>query len=277
VRQGRQQITFDQVEIAARHRLRGRRCRHHAAPAPGHDQRSGAHDKLNFIYRNIELPTAVVLQKIERNGVQIDAALLQQQSAELGARIAELEAKAHELAEQPFNLGSPKQIGEIFFEKLKLPVVKTPSGAVDRRRSAAKAGGRLSAAESAAGIPQPVQAQIDLYRQAAQGHQPGHGRVHTNYAQAVAVRPAGFNDPNLQNIPIRTKEGRRTKPSSHRPAVTLSRPTIRRSNCASWRTFRKMPPCCALCRRVDIHRATQAKSSAWHRRTWTANSAATPR
>ncbi|MGV3742566.1 MAG: DNA polymerase, partial [Burkholderiaceae bacterium] len=86
-------------------------------------------EKLRFIYEKIELPTAIVLQKMERNGVLIDTVLLQTQSNELGKRMLEIEREAYELAGQPFNLNSPKQIGEIFFDKLKLPVVKkTPSG-----------------------------------------------------------------------------------------------------------------------------------------------------
>eukprot|EP01034_Spumella_vulgaris_P027243 gene27243-33934_t len=127
---GAKQITFDQVEIS--------RATEYAAEDADITLRLhlamhgnvSVDEKLTHIYSKIELPTAIVLQKIERNGVMIDAALLKIQSDELGARIVELEAKAHQLAEQPFNLGSPKQIGEIFFEKLKLPVVKkTPSGA----------------------------------------------------------------------------------------------------------------------------------------------------
>ncbi len=85
----------------------------------------------NYIYRKIELPTSVVLHKIERNGVLIDADAARTCSRhELGARIMELEQQAYELAGGPFNLGSPKQIGEIFFGKLQLPVIKkTPTGA----------------------------------------------------------------------------------------------------------------------------------------------------
>jgi DNA polymerase-1 len=82
------------------------------------------------VYRDIELPTSRVLRKMERNGVLIDREKLQKQSSEIAARLIELEGTAYELAGGEFNLGSPKQIGQIFFEKLQLPVVKkTPSGA----------------------------------------------------------------------------------------------------------------------------------------------------
>ena len=169
---------------------------------------------LTAIYSKIELPTAVVLQKIERNGVLIDAGLLATQSNELGARIVELEQKAYELAEQPFNLGSPKQIGEIFFNKLKLPVVKkTPSGAPSTDEEVLQ--------KLAEDYPLP---KILLeYRGMAKLKStytdklpkminPQTGRVHTNYAQAVAVTGRlASNDPNLQNIPIRTAEGRRIR------------------------------------------------------------------
>ncbi|MBI1890926.1 MAG: DNA polymerase I [Burkholderiales bacterium] len=171
-------------------------------------------EKLVFIYRQIELPTAVVLQKMERNGVLIDTTLLVAQSNELGKRMLELEQSAHEQAGQPFNLNSPKQIGEIFFDKLKLPVVKkTPSGAPSTDEEVLQ--------KLAEDYPLP---KIVLdYRSLAKLKStytdklprmidPNTGRVHTNYAQAVAVTGRlASNDPNLQNIPIRTTEGRRIR------------------------------------------------------------------
>ena len=193
-------------------------------------------DKLNYIYRQIELPTAVVLQKIERNGVHIDAALLDIQSAELGARIVELEAQAHELAGQPFNLGSPKQIGEIFFQKLQLPVVKkTPSGAPSTDEEVLQKLAEdyplpkvlleyrsLSKLKSTYTDKLPKMINQDT------------GRVHTNYAQAVAVTGRlASNDPNLQNIPVRTREGRRIReafiapPGSHLVSADYSQIELR--------------------------------------------------
>jgi DNA polymerase-1 len=170
--------------------------------------------KLNFIYKQIELPTSVVLQKIERNGVLINADLLNTQSHEIGTRLLELEQKAYELADQPFNLNSPKQLGEIFFVKLGLPVVKkTPSGAPSTDEEVLQ--------KLAEDYPLP---KILLeYRGLAKLKSTytdklpkmvnvKTGRVHTNYAQAVAVTGRlASNDPNLQNIPIRSPEGRRIR------------------------------------------------------------------
>ncbi len=170
--------------------------------------------KLRFVYEHIEMPTSRVLQRIERNGVLIDARQLVQQSKDLGERMVALEQQAYTLAGQPFNLGSPKQIGEILFGKLGLAVVrKTASGAPStdeevleklaedhplprcmlEHRSLAKLKGTYTDK-----LPLMVN--------------PATGRVHTNYAQAVAITGRlASNDPNLQNIPIRTAEGRRVR------------------------------------------------------------------
>ncbi|MGE5451229.1 MAG: DNA polymerase I [Acidobacteriota bacterium] len=166
------------------------------------------------IYQRFEMPASRVLQRIERNGVLIDRALLQQQSHELGQRIMELEQQAYELAGQPFNLGSPKQIGEILFTKQGLPVVKkTASGAPSTNEEVLE-----KLAED-----YPLPARILEYRGMAKLKStytdklplminPATGRVHTNYAQAVAVTGRlSSNEPNLQNIPVRTQEGRRIR------------------------------------------------------------------
>jgi DNA polymerase-1 len=174
-----------------------------------------AEDKgLTFIYEKIELPTSVVLQKIERNGVLIDPALLNTQSNELGKRMLEIEQAAYALAEQPFNLNSPKQIGEIFFEKLKLPIIKkTPSGAPSTDEEVLQ-----KLAED-----YPLPKVLLEYRSLSKLKStytdklpkminPHTGRVHTNYGQAIAITGRlASNDPNLQNIPIRTAEGRRIR------------------------------------------------------------------
>jgi DNA polymerase-1 len=170
-------------------------------------------DKLRFVYE-LEMASSETLYRIERNGVLIDAPTLAAQSHELGQRIMALEAQAHELAGQPFNLGSPKQIGEIFFTKLGLPVVKkTPSGAPSTDEEVLE-----KLAED-----YPLPARILEHRslsklkgtytdKLAQMALPRTGRVHTHYAQAVAVTGRlSSNDPNLQNIPIRTPEGRRVR------------------------------------------------------------------
>jgi DNA polymerase-1 len=169
---------------------------------------------LRDIYERFELPTSRVLQRIERNGVLIDKALLQQQSHELGQRIVALEQEAHALAGQPFNLGSPKQIGEILFNQLKLPIVKkTATGAPSTNEEVLE-----KLAED-----YPLPARILEYRGMAKLKStytdklplminPATGRVHTNYAQAVAVTGRlSSNEPNLQNIPVRTAEGRRIR------------------------------------------------------------------
>ena len=169
---------------------------------------------LKDIYERFEMPTSRVLQRIERNGVLIDKALLQQQSHELAQRIVALEQEAYELAGQPFNLASPKQLGEILFVKQGLPIVKkTATGAPSTNEEVLE-----KLAED-----HPLPARILEHRSLAKLKStytdklplminPDTGRVHTNYAQAVAVTGRlASNDPNLQNIPVRTAEGRRIR------------------------------------------------------------------
>jgi DNA polymerase-1 len=211
---GAGQICFDQVELA--------RATEYAAEDSDitlrlHQSMIGhvlADPGLTYIYEKIELPTSVVLQKIERNGVLIDADLLNVQSGELGARIMELEQKAYELAGGPFNLGSPKQIGEIFFVKLQLPVIKkTPTGAPSTDEEVLQ--------KLAEDFPLPKilleYRSMSKLKSTYTDKLPrmvnrDTGRVHTNYAQAVAVTGRlSSNEPNLQNIPIRTAEGRRIR------------------------------------------------------------------
>jgi DNA polymerase-1 len=171
-------------------------------------------DGLRFIYEKIELPTARVLQRMERNGVLIDSDKLNAQSHELGAKLLELETQAHAVAGQPFNLNSPKQIGEIFFDKLKLPVVKkTASGAPSTDEEVLQ-----KLAED-----YPLPKLLLEYRGMSKLKStytdklpkmvnPDTGRVHTNYGQAIAVTGRlSSNEPNLQNIPVRTAEGRRIR------------------------------------------------------------------
>jgi DNA polymerase I len=175
---------------------------------------------LKRIYE-LEMASSEALFRIERNGVLIDGPTLAKQSNELGARIVALEAKAHELAQQPFNLGSPKQIGEIFFTKLGLPVVKkTATGAPSTDEEVLE---KLAA-------DYPLPACILEYRGLAKLKSTytdklaglanaKTGRVHTHYAQAVAVTGRlSSNEPNLQNIPVRTEEGRRVREAFVAPA-----------------------------------------------------------
>ncbi|MDO9238210.1 MAG: DNA polymerase I [Aquabacterium sp.] len=169
---------------------------------------------LRDIYERFEMPASRVLQRIERNGVLIDRALLAQQSHELGQRILVLEQEAYELAGQPFNLGSPKQIGEILFVKQGLPVVKkTASGAPSTNEEVLEKlaedyplPARILAYRSMAKLKSTYTDKLPLMINSETG------RVHTNYAQAVAVTGRlSSNDPNLQNIPVRTAEGRRIR------------------------------------------------------------------
>ncbi|WP_269507853.1 DNA polymerase I [Burkholderia sp. IMCC1007] len=169
---------------------------------------------LERVYRDIEMPVSVVLRKMERTGVLIDDALLQAQSSEIATRLIELEAQAYELAGGEFNLGSPKQIGQIFFEKLQLPVVKkTPSGAPSTDEEV------LQKLAEDYPLPKLLLEHRGLSKlkstytdKLPRMVNPETGRVHTNYAQAVAVTGRlASNDPNLQNIPVRTAEGRRIR------------------------------------------------------------------
>jgi len=171
-------------------------------------------ERLRYVYEKIELPTSVVLQKMERNGVLIDIDRLNAQSHDLGLRLMDIEKQAYELAGQPFNLNSPKQIGEIFFERLQLPVVKkTPSGSPSTDEEVLQ--------KLAEDYPLPkVLLEFRSLSKLKSTYtdklpkmiHPKTGRVHTNYAQAVAVTGRlASNDPNLQNIPVRTAEGRRIR------------------------------------------------------------------
>ncbi len=170
--------------------------------------------RLEALYRDIEMPVMQILFRMERNGVLVDAPLLERQGQQLGLRMMEIEKQAHEVAKQPFNLNSPKQIQEILFEREKLPVVKkTPSGAPSTDEEVL--------AQLALDYPLPKL--ILDYRSLAKlkstyadklprSVDPATGRVHTNYAQAVAVTGRlPSSDPNLQNIPIRSEEGRRIR------------------------------------------------------------------
>ena len=168
---------------------------------------------LLHIYE-LEIATSEALFRIERNGVRIDAGELARQSNDLGARILQLENDAYEIAGQPFNLASPKQLGEIFFDKLGMPVVKKTA-----------TGARSTDEEVLEKLAEdfPLPAKLLEHRSLSKlkgtytdklAHMalPRTGRVHTHYAQAVAVTGRlSSNDPNLQNIPVRTAEGRRVR------------------------------------------------------------------
>ena len=169
---------------------------------------------LYSIYQDIEIPAMNALIKIERNGVLIDHKILQNQSHVIGEKLIKLEDKAHELAGQPFNLSSPKQLQEILFEKLGIkPLKKTPTGTPSTSEDV------LS--ELSANYPLPKL--ILEYRGLAKLKSTYTdklpkminkitGRVHTSYNQAVAITGRlASSDPNLQNIPIRTEDGRKVR------------------------------------------------------------------
>lgn len=171
-------------------------------------------DGLRRVLCEIELPLVPVLSRMERTGVRIDVDMLRRQSEELAARLAELEAEAHALAGQPFNLSSPKQIQEILFEKQGLPVLaRTPRGAPSTAESVL--------AELAADYPLPrlildyralSKLKSTYTDRLPEQVDPETGRVHTSYHQAVAATGRlSSSDPNLQNIPVRTEEGRRIR------------------------------------------------------------------
>ncbi len=169
---------------------------------------------LRYVYESIEIPAMRVLGIMERNGIRIDSALLAKQGQQVGKRLLELEGEIHKLAGQPFNIQSPKQIAEILFGQLELPVIKkTPSGAPSTDEEVLQ-----KLAED-----YPLPARILDYRSLAKlmstyieklprMADPKTGRVHTNFSQATAVTGRlASSDPNLQNIPVRTEEGRRIR------------------------------------------------------------------
>ncbi len=173
-----------------------------------------ASERLRHIYRNIEMPTLQVLYDMERHGVLLDRDRLRAQSQQLAEQLMELERQAHELAGQPFNLGSTKQLGEILFERLGLPVVKkTPAGKPSTDESVLE---KLA-------LDYPLPKVLLQWRGLAklkstytdklpEMADPQTGRVHTTYSQAVAITGRlASSDPNLQNIPVRTPEGRRIR------------------------------------------------------------------
>jgi len=211
---GAKQITFDHVPIeqAAEYAAEDAdvTLRLHEALMP----RLEAEPKLREVYEDLELPLVPVLSKIERNGAYVSVDRLRKQSGEIAARLAELETKACELAGQPFNLASPKQLGEILFEKLELPVIKkTPKGAPSTAEEVLvelandyELPAVLIEHRGLAKLKSTYTDKLPEMVDAATG------RVHTSYHQAVtATGRLSSSDPNLQNIPVRTEEGRRIR------------------------------------------------------------------
>ena len=218
---GANRISFAQVDLerAAQYAAEDAdvTLRVHRVLAP----RLAAEAKLGRLYRDIELPVAEILFRMERHGVLIDTQALAQQSDALGRRLMEIEAEAHQLAGQPFNLNSPKQLAEILFTQQGLPVVKkTPSGTPSTDEEVLQ--------KLAEDYPLPKRLLEHRTLAKLKGTytdklpkmvNPATGRVHTSYSQAVAVTGRlASSDPNLQNIPIRTPEGRRIRAAFIAPA-----------------------------------------------------------
>ncbi|MGB1046618.1 MAG: DNA polymerase I [Litorivicinaceae bacterium] len=169
---------------------------------------------LQSIYQDLELPVMLVLREMENHGALLDSAILRSQSKSLGTRLEELESEAQTLAGRPFNLASPKQLQEILFDELKLPVLKkTPKGAPSTNEEVLQ--------ELALNYPLPKLLIEHRSLSKLKGTytdklpddcDPADGRVHTSFHQAVtSTGRLSSSDPNLQNIPIRTEEGRRIR------------------------------------------------------------------
>jgi DNA polymerase-1 len=221
---GQKRISFDQVDLERATRYAAEDAditlRLHRSLHP----RLAADEKLGFVYTSIELPTSAVLFRMERTGVLIDARPLEAQSHELGHRMLELEERAHREAGQRFNLSSPKQLSEILFERLKLPVLKkTPTGAPSTDEEVLE---KLA-------LDYPLPKTLLEYRTLSKLKStytdklprmvnPRTGRVHTCYGQTTAVTGRlASTDPNLQNIPVRTGEGRRIREAFIAPPGAL--------------------------------------------------------
>jgi DNA polymerase-1 len=211
---GANQIAFDQVPIdrAAQYGAENAdvTLRLHALLYP----RVAADAELMHVYECIELPTREVLFRMERNGVLLDSELLVAQGKSLGERIVALEQQAFQLAGGPFNLGSPRQLGEVLFGRMQLPALKkTATGQPSTDEEVLQ--------ELAADYPLPKlllehralsKLKSTYTDKLPQMINPSTGRVHTNFAQATAVTGRlASTDPNLQNIPVRTAEGRRIR------------------------------------------------------------------
>ncbi|MCU0841366.1 MAG: DNA polymerase I [Thiobacillaceae bacterium] len=211
---GAGQIGFDQVDIERATEYAAEDAditlRLHAALHPRLKAESG----LDYVYGRVEMPLMPVLARMERTGVLLDCDLLRRHSDFLAREMLEIEAKAHAAAGQPFNLNSPKQLAEIFFGQLGLPVLKkTPKGAPSTDEEVLE---RLA-------LDFPLPRLVLDYRGLAklkstytdklpQMVDPATGRVHTTYSQAVAVTGRLSSvDPNLQNIPVRSPEGRKIR------------------------------------------------------------------
>jgi len=212
---GKKQLTFNQIDLEQ------------ASPYAAEDAditlqlhqtlwpKIQATPALEEVYNSLEMPLLTVINTLERNGVNIDIWMLQQQSDELGHKIAQLQKQAWDIAGEEFNLGSPKQLGAILFEKLELPILKkTPKGQPSTAESVLQ-----ELADEGYELPQVIMQFRSLSKlkstytdRLPEQVNRSTGRVHTSYHQAVtATGRLSSSDPNLQNIPIRSEEGRRIR------------------------------------------------------------------
>jgi DNA polymerase-1 len=212
---GAKQLTFDQIPLEQAGPYAAEDAditlRLHQALWP----KLAAEPTLAALLCDLEVPLLSVLSRIERTGVRLDGGMLSTQSAELAQRMHDLEQQAYEIAGRSFNMGSPKQIGQIFFEELELPVIsRTPKGAPSTAESVLQ-----ELADQGHELPQVILQHRGLSKlkstytdKLPQLVNPQTGRLHTSYHQAVAATGRlSSSDPNLQNIPVRSEEGRRIR------------------------------------------------------------------
>jgi DNA polymerase-1 len=261
---GAKQLTFNEIDLET------------AAPYAAEDaditlqlhetlwQQLGEQPTLRKVYEEIEQPLVPVLLDMEEGGVLVDRKMLAKQSSELAKKMAELESEAHKLAGGPFNLGSPKQLQQILFEQLELPVIrKTPKGQPSTAEDV------LTELANDYELPAVI---ID-YRSVSKLKSTytdklplqineRTGRIHTSYHQAVAATGRlSSTDPNLQNIPIRTPEGRRIRQAFVAPkgqvllAADYSQIELRiMAHLSADKGLLK-----AFAKEQDVHRATAAE------------------
>jgi DNA polymerase-1 len=214
VGKGVKQLTFDQVSITDAYRYASEDADVTLQLYEHLNKKITAEPKLNYIYKEIEIPSLLTLFYIERNGVLISEKILNDQSQDLGLKILNLENEAYQIAEQPFNLSSPKQLREILFDKMKIiPRKKTPTGTPSTSEDV------LEELSHDHALPQVILEHRSLSKlkntytdKLPQMVNLNTKRIHTSYNQAVAITGRlASSEPNLQNIPIKTKEGRKVR------------------------------------------------------------------
>jgi len=214
VGKGVKQLTFDQVSIDDAYQYASEDADVTLQLYEHLNKKIIADSKLNYIYKEIEIPSLLTLFCIERNGVLISEKILHDQSQDLGLKILNLENEAYQIAEQPFNLSSPKQLREILFDKMKIiPTKKTPTGTPSTSEDV------LEELSHDHALPKVIleHRSLSKLKNTYTDKLPkmvnlNTKRIHTSYNQAVAITGRlASSEPNLQNIPIKTKEGRKVR------------------------------------------------------------------